>query len=280
MSSFYLEIVFDYCYCVMTTTRQLCVNWSYQIGNECMEELIREIQVEKVSEKIVSQIEGLIRDGRLQPGAQLPSERQLTTMFGVGRSSLREALKKLETMGYLEILKRKGVFVKSMDATLQLDPLRTILRQDQKKIMQLYEIRSDIEESTASAAAGQRNEQDMVDLKLCLDESFSQEDSCFSWELDQKFHSTIARASHNLFRIHAVLNILEFSKEFIQPILEEFAGKGNNGQLILQQHQAIVDAIEAGNSQTARALMKEHLDWTNHRLVNYFRSKENVSTYQ
>ena len=100
--------------------------------------LFQEVQVEEVSDKIVEQLCSLIQEGRLTPGNKLPSERRLTDQLGVGRSSLREALNKLETLGYVEIKKRKGIFVKSIDSTLQLDPLKNMLQTDRLKIVQLY----------------------------------------------------------------------------------------------------------------------------------------------
>ena len=57
-----------------------------------METVFKEVRVEKVSDKIVTQLIDLITEGQLLPGEKLPSERRLTDLFGVGRSSLREAL--------------------------------------------------------------------------------------------------------------------------------------------------------------------------------------------
>ena len=70
-----------------------------------MENLFKEVHVEKVTDKIVDQLEKLIKEGKLAPGNKLTSERQLIDMLGVRRSSLREALNKIETMGYVEIQK-------------------------------------------------------------------------------------------------------------------------------------------------------------------------------
>ena len=66
-------------------------------------------------------------------------------MLGVGRSSLREAMTILETMGLVEIRKRKGNFIKGISTTLDLDPLKQILKEDPSKIDAFYEIRNDVE---------------------------------------------------------------------------------------------------------------------------------------
>lgn len=235
-----------------------------------MDALFQEVQVEKVSEKIVEQLCALIQEGRLTPGNKLPSERQLIDMLGVGRSSLREALNKLETLGYVEIRKRKGIFVKSIDSTLQLDPLKKMLQADQIKIVQLYEVRSDIEQASASAAATERNSADLKEIRRCLADFEAKTEAGglqFSYERDLAFHCAVARASHNLFRVHVTLNILDFAKEFIQPILEDFAGSDAHTATIVSQHRGIFEAIQEKDARLARDCMREHLDWTNQKLI-------------
>jgi DNA-binding FadR family transcriptional regulator len=228
------------------------------------------VQVEKVSDKIVEQLCSLIQEGRLTPGNKLPSERRLIDELGVGRSSLREALNKLETLGYVEIKKRKGIYVKSLDSTLQLDPLKKMLQADQLKIVQLYEVRSDIEQASAYAAAAERRDADLEEIRRSLAAYEGDRGGLvFSWQGDIDFHCAVARASHNLFRVHATLGILDFAQEFIQPILENFATSAAHTATIVKQHQAIFEAIAARDGDAARDGMKTHLEWTNQCLVEH-----------
>ena len=88
-----------------------------------MKNIYRPIRQHKVTEEIVTQIKSLIKDGTLQPGEKLPSERMLCGLLGVGRSSLREALNILEALGFLEIKNRRGIFVHSVSLPLLCDPL-------------------------------------------------------------------------------------------------------------------------------------------------------------
>ena len=242
-----------------------------------MRDIFQEIQIEKVSDKIANQLELLIKEGRLRPGAKLPSERKLINMLGVGRSSLREALNKLETLGYVEIRKRKGIFVKSINSTLQLDPLKKMMQEDLRKIVQLYEVRGDIEKANAHAAALQRNEEDLKDIQKCLQDFESQNRTFhFSWELDQTFHRAIARASHNFFRIHVVMDMFDFTKEFTQPIIEDFANTNSNLSIIAQQHASIFEAIKEKDADGARYRMKEHLDWINKKFLDKLHENPNL----
>ncbi|MFH2091761.1 MAG: FadR/GntR family transcriptional regulator [Pseudomonadota bacterium] len=237
-----------------------------------MKDVFQEVLIDKVSDKISDQLSILIKEGKLVLGDKLPSERELIKILGVGRSSLREALNRLEILGYVEIRKRKGIFVKSISSTLQLDPLKQMMQDNTEKTIQLYEVRSDIEQANAYHAALYRNDQNIEDLKQCLDDlDVKKKNARFTWKRDQTFHSTVARSSHNIFRIHVLMNILDFSKELIKPIIEKFGNTSENMCIIAQQHTDIAQAIIEQDADQAREKMKEHLAWTNNQFVEYFK---------
>lgn len=224
-----------------------------------------------VQDKVAKQLVTLIEEGRLAPGEKLPSERQLTALLRVSRSSLREALKRLEASGYVDIHQRRGVFVKSVQGAISFSPLKNMVRSDERKIVQLYEVRRDLEEASAYAAAMERTTKDLEEIQK-RQKSFSgkDEESFFSWENDEAFHVAIARASHNIFRIHSIMNILDFSREFIKPIMEGFAESESNKKEIVFQHQQIVEAIVSKDEQKAREKMRSHLNWTYGQLIEHF----------
>ena len=234
-----------------------------------MKDFFQEVQVDKVSDKIVAQLEELVQEGKLSPGDKLPSERELIKILGVGRSSLREALNKLETMGYVEIKKRKGIFVKSLDSMLAFDPLKKMMQEDKAKLVQLYEVREDIEVANAYWAALARSSGDLIEIEKCL-AAFTtpQGGYTFSWQKDQAFHGAVARATHNFFRLHVVMSIYDFSREFIQPLIEGFAQPPEMQKLIVDQHQAIDEAIKAQDTERAQKTMAKHLAWARESLVS------------
>src|SRR5665647_336075 len=78
-------------------------------------------QKSTVVESIIEQLVEQIRDGRLQPGNKLPSERQLIAMLGVSRSSVRESLQGIAAMGLVEIRQGEGTFVKEIKPNLGID---------------------------------------------------------------------------------------------------------------------------------------------------------------
>ncbi len=78
-------------------------------------DMFSRVNVDRVSQVIVDQIKLLIREGRLQPGDRLPSERELCQRFGVSRVTVREALRVLEQEGQLTYIPRRGYFVTRLD---------------------------------------------------------------------------------------------------------------------------------------------------------------------
>ena len=236
-----------------------------------MDAVFKEVRVEKVSDKIVTQLIDLITEGQLLPGEKLPSERRLTELFGVGRSSLREALNTLETLGFIEIQKRKGNFVKSMDSAMPLNPLKKIMQADQRRIVELYEVRRSIEQSSAREAAERRTDEDLQAIRSALDNFRTPSgELAFHWDNEISFHLAIARASHNFLRLHTLKSIFDFAREFLEPVLHGFICSDERINTVMRQHEAIFEVIKARDPEGARQMMREHLFGTNQRLLEFF----------
>lgn len=239
-----------------------------------MDAVFKEVRVEKVSDKIVNQLIELITEGKLLPGEKLPSERRLTDLFGVGRSSLREALNTLETLGFIEIKKRKGNYVKNMDGAVSLNPLKKIIQVDHKRIVELYEVRRSIEQSSAREAAENRTEEDLEAMHKALTLFNNAADKLvFSWEDEIAFHLSVARASHNFVRLHTLKSIFDFAREFLEPVLHDYICSDERLTTVFSQHTSIYEAIRDQDKDLARHLMREHLFGTNKRLSDFFKAK-------
>ncbi|SHO48322.1 FadR/GntR family transcriptional regulator [Desulfopila aestuarii] len=236
-----------------------------------MDTVFKEVRVEKVSDKIVTQLIDLITEGQLAPGEKLPSERRLTELFGVGRSSLREALNTLETLGFIEIKKRKGNYVKSMDSAMPLNPLKKIMQTDQKRIVELYEVRRSIEQSSAREAAERRTDEDLEAILAAIQKfTLPSGETVFSWDNEIGFHLAIAKASHNFLRLHTLKSIFDFAREFLEPVLHGFICNEERINIVLRQHQDIYEVIKAQDAEGARKMMRDHLFGTNQRLTEFF----------
>ena len=126
-----------------------------------------------------------------------------------------------------------------------------------------------IEQANAYTAATKRNNTHLKEIRACLPE----ETSDFSWEQDLKFHAAVARATTNFFRLHVIMDIFEFTREFIGPVVEDLAGKEDNAGTIAGHHTAIFLAIKDKDPDRARETMKAHLAWTNQKLIETLKKK-------
>lgn len=224
--------------------------------------MFEEIQVNKVSDEIVNQIIRLITDGKLAPGDKLPTEREMISLFGAGRSSIREALSVLEILGFIEIKKRKGIYVNAIQGSLSADPLQRIIEQDQGKIDELYELRHDLEAKGAAKAALAASEDDLAAIESYLNLEYKGgEMSLDNWNRDRKFHLSVATASHNVFRVHAIGHIFDISQDIQAQIFFRLTGDKEKLDVINAQHRGIFEAIQKKDPVEAEKVMQEHLLW-------------------
>ncbi len=106
----------------------------------------------RVYEEIARQIEKLITD-KLKPGDKLPPERQLADMFGVSRSSIRDAIRALELSGLVEARQGMGTVVRERDNDAAINPLTQILLKQRVLVSELIDVRKMIEPPLARRAA-------------------------------------------------------------------------------------------------------------------------------
>jgi len=236
--------------------------------------VFKKIKLQKISEEIADQIRNLIKDGKLQPGEKLPPERAFSEMLSVGRSSLREAINILETQGFVETRKRQGVYICSLSTSIISDPLRQILEGDKDKLLQLYEVRKDIELASAFAAAEYRTESDLAKMKKALDKMEKDSLKPFIGLYDDlEFHLAIAQSGHNIFRSHILKNIFDLSDEHLQYVMAIMTGEDSRILKLLEQHQNIFSAIEKKDPDLARSMMEEHLVWVEQKWKIFMKKK-------
>lgn len=235
-----------------------------------MESPFSAIQQSKVSEDIVKQVKSLIRNGQLQPGEKLPSERQLAQMLEVGRSSLREAINTLAMMGLVEIKQRKGIYVRSVGAGLVSDPLRQMMKNDKKAIINLYDLRIDLEVASARLAAKSRTAEQLDLLRQHLNAAQAENGEYpYKAQNDLDFHSTIAAATDNFLRVHIINEIFTIAGQHLKTALDQFVAQPGSSDMIHKQHEAIFDAIAGQRASKAADAMHTHLKWVKKQFEAY-----------
>lgn len=219
------------------------------------------IRPKKISEEIVKQIKQLISSGELKPGDRIPSERELATMLGVSRPSVREAIMVLEAMGFLESRQGGGTYVKALTEGSIMNPLAKLVeKKDPELLRSLAEVRMGLESWSAYLAAQRATEADVEEMRrLYQIMQVEAEKGGWSPDVDAEFHYAITAASHNSLQMHVLDSIHSLFHATIQVALMEFYQQEGHVQLLLAHHYDIMEAIAAHDPELARKKMMEHL---------------------
>lgn len=226
--------------------------------------IFKPISQEKVSVKIINQIKELIDEGKLKPGEPLPPERKLMDILNVSRPSLREALKSLIGMGYLEITTYNRTVVKSLAAGHMLDPLSTLVQADITTAFELIQVRKALESWNCYHAAQKITKEEIIKMKEILSlMEHHVNDSYFSFGKDDAdFHFAIAQATHNKVQMHIMHTVYEMLRDFIGKYYEKISPIE-----IYEQHQDVIQMLESHNPEEARRSIMKHLEYVESKIM-------------
>jgi GntR family transcriptional repressor for pyruvate dehydrogenase complex len=215
-----------------------------------------------LSDNIVEQLTGLIAREELKPGERIPSEKQLCEQFGVGRTSVREALKSLSVMGILESHAGDGTFVSpNRDRYLE-RAFKWGLLLDRKVVNDLVETRLLLESHTTYLAARRATADDLAAMERAvqgMEESVS--DPKRYLQHDLQFHLRIALATQNTI----LGNLLSTIRGYLQSGVEQTLATSPPEQptfratLSITQHKKILRALKKRRANDARRAMREHI---------------------
>jgi GntR family transcriptional repressor for pyruvate dehydrogenase complex len=225
---------------------------------------------------VVDRIRALIEQGVMQAGDRLPTETELGEQLGVSRGALREAVRRLETLGLLTVSQGRGMFVaggKDLSSCTQL--FRSALAISPKDSLQFAEFRRMIECATARQAAENATPADVAELEAICDRKNRGGASDEGVQWDWEFHRKLAEIAGN----QVVLNVMTVVQEFVVAGIQHTARVPNpvremqrSGQL----HEAIVKAVRAGDPDAAERAMQVHMD----ALVNALKSADRPAKRQ
>ncbi|MCP4115561.1 MAG: FadR family transcriptional regulator [Desulfobacteraceae bacterium] len=226
-----------------------------------MERLFKKIPQKKVSDKVFEQIKTHIITGKFLPGEKIPPEMELTSLFNVSRSSVREAILKLECLGFVEQKRGDGTFVKSVTQA----PIQDYMEEmtgEKDFLAGLMEVRIVLETWAAATAASRATDEDIEALKEILDEMENHKTEKMGYELNVKLHSRITSATRNPFLIHMMGSILQWLSTITQKVYADRKKYPERKQELTRQHSRIVKAIADRNPGEASAAMADHLNYT------------------
>ncbi len=194
-------------------------------------------------------------------GGALPTERELSAMFGVGRATVQAAIRLLEADRVVETRRGRhgGTFVIAHDEDdIAKDYLLVRLRRDRDRIRQALAFRRDVEMFAASLAAKGRDADDLEQIRGAHERSAQAATDPEFMAHDTEFHLAIARAARNAFVYDAVEQVRLVLNDALTALPESKAWQRRT----IKEHASILAAITAGNASAAATAMGKHADWT------------------
>jgi DNA-binding FadR family transcriptional regulator len=209
-----------------------------------------------LTNQIEDKILQYIKDNNLDIGDKLPTEKELTSFFNIGRSSLREAISKLDTREVLETRRGSGTYVKNL-IPIDLDPLRVGLIKNKLQLaMDFIAVRLLIEPEMASIAAKKATNEQKIEIKnLCDKVEEYIENKQNHLEFDKEFHTAIARYSQN----KVMENLIPLINSSVTTLIDVTDRKLLKETIY--SHRLISDAIIRGDELGAKNAMIIHLDY-------------------
>ncbi len=217
-------------------------------------DLIKPIGRPNLTREVVNAMTRLIMRRVWSPGDAIPSEKALAAQFGVGRSTVREALQSLVTLGAVEIRQGEGSFIREPTSELLSDAFLWGLLLSPRNVGDFTEFRVSVETTCAGIAARARG-QAVVDRLFELLDLMKASPRDRVVEHDNRFHVTIAEATGNPIFIK-VVETLQSTVRLWFPITYSVTGTAED---TLAEHRAIADAIRDQSAAGARKAMRMHL---------------------
>jgi GntR family transcriptional repressor for pyruvate dehydrogenase complex len=222
------------------------------------------IKAKKIYEEVVEQIRLLMAGGALKPGDKLLPERELAERFQVSRASVREAMRALEMLGFVDIRPGDGTFVRDSNTDDIIQPLAMFLAVEKSSLLEMFEIRRIFETASARMAAERATDEEVRQIKTTLikmEEGLNLQDSEKGEEFDTAFHYAVAEATHNALLIKLFRTISEDFSRSVSAARRHLFTAAHNPQKIVDQHNRIHDAIKNHDPQKAAQSMLEHLTY-------------------
>lgn len=195
------------------------------------------------SEDLVRQLEDDILSGKLPPGVRL-DEQELAGRFKVSRTPVREALWHLASSGLIQMRRHQGALVKQHTIT---------------ELIEMFQVMAELEGLAARLAARRMTSEEMAQLRQAHDlcrKRIDENDHEGFFKANNEFHDLIFSAARSQFLIEEARSL----RRRVNPYRHYITYQPGRMQKSVEQHEAIVRAIESGNSEEAHTVMREHVN--------------------
>jgi len=210
-----------------------------------------------VTSSAIDQLKAMILDGRLHPGDRLPPEADLAADLGLSRTSLREAVRALCFLRVLQTRQGDGTYVSSLGPAMLLDALSLVVDlQRDDTLLDVVAVRRVLEPEATALAAARRTPALVRDLRSSFDRSVRCTTVAQLVDEDLHFHRRLADASGN----PVLASLLDgLSAPTVRLRVWRGLSDGHNLDRTLVEHRTILEAVEAGDPERARAAAVLHV---------------------
>jgi GntR family transcriptional regulator, transcriptional repressor for pyruvate dehydrogenase complex len=221
---------------------------------------LRAVEKKRAYEDIVQQVLTLIENGKLKRGDQLPSERELTEAFKVSRTTVREAIRTLESMKLLQCRQGNGTYVLASSEEALIQPLAAALFNANDDIRDIFYVRKIIEPHVAELAAENATPQEIEEMETILRE----QEACIGrgesvLETNTLFHNHLAKTAKNRVMERLLLALIDLLHQLREEYLME-EERDKRAQRSLEGHKQVLAAIKNGDGDVALKSMLKHLE--------------------
>ena len=218
------------------------------------------VEKKRAYEDIVQQVLVLIEEGKLKRGDHLPSERELTEAFKVSRTTVREAIRTLESMKLLQCRQGNGTYVIASSEEALIQPLATALFNKKDDIRDIFYIRKIIEPHVAELAAQEATPLEIEEMERIL----RKQEECIGHreniiETDSAFHNLMVKATKNRVMERLIVVLIDLLKELREKYLMEDEND-ERARRSLEGHHRVLSAVKNGDGNAARNAMLQHLE--------------------
>ncbi|MFC0267168.1 transcriptional regulator NanR [Kushneria aurantia] len=217
------------------------------------------IRRRKLSDEVLDRLLDQLRSGALQPGDQLPPERELMAQFGVGRPAVREAMQSLASMGLITISHGERARVSSLTVSAMIDRFdataRLLLSASTENIDHLVQARLFFETGMVRMAAARSTPEDIAHLENLINDMERQQTGADFIASDMAFHYAIADMTGNPIFAAAARGMLHWLKDYHVAIVS-FQGAED---VTLREHREITRYLSLHDVEGAARAMGNHL---------------------
>ncbi|MBM3595678.1 MAG: FadR family transcriptional regulator [Alphaproteobacteria bacterium] len=220
--------------------------------------LLKPLDKTSVSGYVTDLVMDYLLQGKLKPGDKLPTEHDFAERLGVGRNSIREAMKMLSSLGVIEIMRGEGTFIAREISDVAMNPLVMQLLFSKQTPRNLIELRIMLDSAIAELAVRKLQPGDLdalngVNRKLFAEEQKRSPDESTMTELDMEFHRAIAAITRN----ELVMKLSDSIYKLFFASMQDSLHEPPSGAF--RNHQLIIDAMATGDLERVRQAVYDSL---------------------